>query len=312
MTTTLAGTPMPTPALIITGGCSVWPLPHTRACAETARAIVRTTLADLVPDRVDDCLVMVSELATNAWLHGLGGRELDNRHAPAAGRSELAIYRRGPEATAELVVTVFDPRSDLDSFTGRLPISPLAELPDKPPQESVPPALLDQLLRNLPDNPLPESPPGAVDDLPAQWWSGQRGLDTVRQLSGDRYGFYRTRSRLGQYPVSGKAAWFAIPIPATSLAAKPPATRFSPAEAVRSLAAQLSARGLGGMYLNDLHDRSLLSLRHVTTWSCDEVFTWADGDHKTVRAPYCDLVDVVEQIVRISEDREYATLGTRS
>ena len=106
MTTTLAGAPIPTPpAMIITGGCPVWPLPHTRACAETARSIVRTALAGLVPDRLDDCLVMASELATNAWLHGLGGRELDDRQAPIAGRSELAIYRRGPVDGAELVVT---------------------------------------------------------------------------------------------------------------------------------------------------------------------------------------------------------------
>lgn len=310
MTTTLAGTPMPTsPALIITGGCPVWPLPHTRACAEAARSIVRAALAGLVPDRLDDGLIMASELATNAWLHGLGGRELDDRRAPAAGRSELAIYRRGPVPAPELVITVFDPRTDLAIVAEAIP-NPLAELPDKPQKESLPPALLDQLLRDLPDNPLPESPPDTIADLPPQWWSGQRGLDTVRELSGGRYGFYRTRSRLGQYCVSGKAAWFAIPVPATSPAAQPPALRLSPADAVRALCAQLNARGLGRMYVNDLHDRSLLSLRGVTIWSFDGAFTWRDGGHKAVRVPYFDLVDAVEQIVRISEDHKYATLGT--
>ncbi len=311
MTTTLAGAPIPTPpAMIITGGCPVWPLPHTRACAETARSIVRTALAGLVPDRLDDCLVMASELATNAWLHGLGGRELDDRQAPVAGRSELAIYRRGPVDGAELVVTVFDPRCDLGAVTGSVPANPLAGLPDKPQKESLPPALLDQLLRDLPDNPLPESPSAAIDELPPQWWSGRRGLDTVRELSDGRYGFYRTRSRLGRYPVSGKAAWFAVPIPPTSLAASPPAIHLSPADAVRKLRAELIGRGLGGMYHNDLHGHSVLSLRHLTIWCRNGSFTWANGD-QAIRVPYFDLIDAVEQIIRINEDHAHTTLGTR-
>ncbi|MEV5704799.1 hypothetical protein [Actinoallomurus sp. NPDC052274] len=313
MMTTLPGTPMMSPsALIITGGCPVWPLPHTRSCAEAARSIVRTALADLVPDRLDDCLVMASEYATNAWLHGLGGREFDNTHAPVVGRSELAIYRRGPEDSAELVVTVFDPRSDLDAVAGAVSVPVLDQLPDKPLNESLPADVLDQLLGDLPDNPLPESPPAAVGELPPQWWSGQRGLDTVRALSGGRYGFYRTRSRLGQYRVSGKVAWFTVPISATSLAAKPPAVRLSPAEAVRALRDQLTARGLGGMYHNDLHDRSVLSLRHLTIWCGGENFSWKNGDREAVRIPYFDLADAVEAIVRISEDHEYLTLGARS
>ena len=310
--TTLPGTPMMNPsALIITGGCPVWRLPHTRACAETARSIVRTALAELVPDRLDDCLVMASECATNAWLHGLGGRELDNTHAPVAGRSELAIYRRGPEDSAELVVTVFDPRSDLDAVAGAVSVSVLTELPDKPLNESLPADVLDQLLADLPDNPLPESPPAAAGDLPPQWWSGQRGLDTVRVLSGSRYGFYRTRSRMGQYRVSGKAAWFAVPIPTTSLAAKPPTVRLSPAEAVRALRDQLTTRGLGGIYHNDLHDRSVLSLRHLTIWCSGDNFSWKDGDREAVWIPYFDLTDVIDQIIRISGVRTASTLGPR-
>ncbi|MFL6051943.1 MAG: hypothetical protein ACJ72W_03345 [Actinoallomurus sp.] len=251
---------------------------------------------------------MASELATNAWLHGLRGVELNDRNAPAAGRSELAIYRRGPETAGELVITVFDPRPDLDAVVGAIPANPLAGLPDKPLQGSLPPAVIDQLLRDLPDNPLPQSPAAVIDGLPPQRWSGRRGLDTVRALSGGRHGFYRTRSRLGAYPVSGKAAWFAIPIPGASLAAKPPAIRLSPSDAVRALRDQLTARGVGGMYHNDLHGQSVLSLRHLTVWCRDEGFTWADESPEAVRIPYFDLIDAVEEILRINEDREYVTL----
>ncbi|WP_345431702.1 hypothetical protein [Actinoallomurus vinaceus] len=254
---------------------------------------------------------MASELATNAWLHGLRGVELDDRNAPAAGRSELAIYRRGPETAGELVVTVFDPRTDLDAVVAAIPANPLAGLPDKPLQESLPPAAIDQLLRDLPDNSLPGSPAAVIDGLPPQWWSGRRGLDTVRALSDGRHGFYRTRSRLGAHPVSGKAAWFAIPIPGASLAAKPPTIHLSPFDAVRALRDQLTARGVDGIYHNDLHSESVLSLRHMTVWCRDGSFTWADGSSGAVRVAYSDLTDVVEKILRINEDREYARLQPR-
>jgi hypothetical protein len=302
------GTLMNGAAEIITGRCAVWPLPHTPECARTARSKVRAAVAELLPERLDDCLEMVSELATNAWVHGLGGDVLPGDEAPAAGRSELAIYRRGPEHRAELVVTVFDPSPDLDDIPDPAP-NVLAAKPDKPLNESPPPEVQDALLALLPDKP-PEEPLVAVADLPPQRWSGQRGLETVRGLSDGRCGFRRTRSRLGAWRVPGKTAWFSVPIPAGSLAARPPAISLSPAEAVRMLESELAARGLDGMICSDGADRSLLSLSDVTVWCGDQCFSWRSGD-QAVQLPISDFVETVEQVIALIEDRRHFFAGSR-
>jgi hypothetical protein len=234
-------------AEVLGGGCAVWALPHSRRCAETARARLRDTLAELVPERLDDCLTMASELATNAWLHGLGGKDLDDRYAPAAGRSEVAVYRRGQGAGAELVVTVFDPKPDVDTIAPE-----------------------DHLLR----------------------------------LVNGRHGFRRTRSRLGAYPVPGKAAWFAVPLSPASPAAPPPPVSLTPAQAVQALRARLEARGIGLMYSGDMGGQSVLSLRHLTVWCRAQTFEWGG----VARHPFFDLTEAVEQVIRINEDHEYALL----
>lgn len=323
MTLTLAeGIQMTSSAKIMTGQCAVWALPHTSACAEAARARVREALSTLLPsDRLDDCVLMASELGTNAFLHGLDGLSLEDRYAPDAGRSELAIYRRGPENAAEMVVTVFDPRPDLLPRTAEPISSPLAELPDKELDERLPTDIMDKLLEELPDlvlespadealdEALPESPEAAQRLLP-QRWSGKRGLDTVRELSEGRYGFYRTTSRLGARPVSGKVAWFAIPLAPDSLAASPPRTAEDPGEAMEMLRSQLEARGIKYMIHNHLDNRSVLSLPHTTVWSYAAAFTWRVDDKAPVRLAHADLVETVEQLLRINEDREYSPLRT--
>ncbi|TDC91401.1 hypothetical protein E1285_13015 [Actinomadura sp. 7K507] len=58
-------------------------------------------------DLVDDAVTMVSELATNVFVHALGGRALGSM--PTAGLPELQIYGRGQGA--EVVVRVFDSAS---------------------------------------------------------------------------------------------------------------------------------------------------------------------------------------------------------
>jgi anti-sigma regulatory factor (Ser/Thr protein kinase) len=307
MTLTLAeGAQMTSSADIISGRCAVWALPHTAACAAAARTKLREVLQVLLrPSQLDDCVTMVSELATNAFLYGLAGRKLDSRHAPDAGRSELAVYRRGHESNAELVVTVYDPRPDLDSVAEQTK-NPLAELPDKSLDERLPAHIIDHLLSQLPDEPLPESPEVA-QHLHPKLWSGRRGLDTVRELSKNNCGFYRTRSRLGARPVSGKVAWFAVELCLDSLAARPPQAIYSPAEATQALCSQLQARGMTHLIQNDLHDRSVLSLRHSTVWIDTTGYTWRTGA-EGVRHPHADLVEVVEQLVRINEDREYSPL----
>lgn len=311
MTTTLAeGTLMTSSADIITGRCAVWALPHTPACAEVARLTIHQVLRALLPAQLlNDCAVMASELATNGFVHGLGGRSLDDQHVPDSGRSELAIYRRGPEDNAELVVTVFDPRADLDAIDSPTR-NPLDELPDKPLDESLSSEVLDRLLSQLPDEPLPESlSPEVIHGLHPERWSGQRGLDTVRAMSKGHCGFYRTTSRLGREPKSGKAAWFAVPLAPGSLAASPPRIAFGPAEAVEQLSSQLGARGIDHMIHNHLHDRSLLSLRHSTVWSDTATYWWGTGT-QAMRHPHADLNEAAEQLVRIHEDREYSQLRT--
>lgn len=244
-------------AEIIGGGCAVWALPHTRQCAEAAQARLRETLPDLLPGPIDTYLAVTAELAVNAWLHGLGGKELDDRYAPAAGRSEIAIYRRGHGQAAELVVTIFDPKPDL----------------------------------------------AAVPDV------GKRGLDRVHELSAGRHGVHRTRSRMGARPVSGKVAWFAVPLPPTSPAARPPQVSADPAQAVQALRSRLEKRGLGLMYVGDIPGQSVLSLRHLTVWCRAQTFEWGTPDNM-VRHPFFDLTEAVEQVVRINEDQEYAMLSS--
>ncbi len=311
MTTTLAeDTLMTSSADIIAGRCVVWALPHTPACAEVARLTIHRVLRTLLPTPLlHDCAVMASELATNGFVHGLGGRSLDDRHAPDSGRSELAIYRRGRTTNAELVVTVFDPRADIDAIE-RPTRSPLDELPGKDLDESLPPQVLDRLLSQLPDEPLPESlSPEVIHGLHPGRWSGQRGLDTVRAMSKDRCGFYRTTSRLGREPKSGKVAWFAVPLAPATRAASPPRNAFAPAEAVEQLSSQLGARGIDHMIRNHTHGRSLLSLRHLTVWSDIATYWWGTG-HQAVRHPHNDLNEATEQLVRIHQDREYGELRT--
>lgn len=53
---------------------------------------------------MDDAVTMVSELATNAFVHALGGRPL--AIMPTAGLPEVQIYLRG--GGTEAVVRVFD------------------------------------------------------------------------------------------------------------------------------------------------------------------------------------------------------------
>ncbi|MFA1545793.1 ATP-binding protein [Actinomadura chokoriensis] len=74
-----------------------------------ARKVVRETLSALMlpEETVDDAVTMVSELATNAFTHALGGRALATM--PTVGLPEVQIYGRG--AGTEVVVRVFDSAS---------------------------------------------------------------------------------------------------------------------------------------------------------------------------------------------------------
>lgn len=312
MTLTLAeGASMTGSAEILAGRCAAWVLPHTAECAKTARVRLKDVLVALgLSAQVSDGVTMVSELATNAWLHGLRGVSLDDPHAPAAGRSELAVYRRGPEHAAELVVTVFDPRPSLAWISER-PANPLAGPAGERRDGRLSVAEIDKLLSELPDQLLPESAQAARGLGPGRW-SGLRGLATVRELSGGRCGFYRTTSRLGAGPASGKAAWFALPLNGASFAAWPPRVTYSPAGAAAALRSQLQARGVPHMIQTNGDDRSVLSLPHATVWVDSVGLRWrSDPRAADVWLSHADLPEAIERLVQINEDHAYSSTRTR-
>ena len=282
---------------ILAGRCAAWVLPHTAECARVARARLKDVLVALgLSAQVSDGVTMVSELATNAWLHGLRGVSLDDRYAPVAGRSELAVYRRGSGNAAELVVSVFDPRPSL-TWLGSQTERPLSGPADERPSA----AEIDKLLGGLPDRGLPESAEG----LGPEWWSGRRGLIAVAELSEGRCGFHRTTSRLGAGPTSGKAAWFAIPLD-DHPAARRPQTAYSPAGAAAALRSQLHARGIPHIIQANGDDRSVLSLPHATVWTDSVGFRWRDDPYlRDQWLPHADLAETVERLVQINEDHAY-------
>jgi hypothetical protein len=85
------------------GSCHAWPLPADATCAAVARQVFREAVSELglEPERLDDGILMVSELAANT-LHA--------RAAPLypSVRPELWLYLRGIGTHRELVCKVFD------------------------------------------------------------------------------------------------------------------------------------------------------------------------------------------------------------
>ncbi|MBW8484889.1 ATP-binding protein [Actinomadura parmotrematis] len=104
-------------AVIRGGGFAVWGLPGDATCAAVARERVRGTARELglAGGLARDAVTMVSELATNAFVHALG----KDVAAP-----ELYAYRRG--AAPELVVKVFDG----GGWRGEFPRAPFRPPPD--------------------------------------------------------------------------------------------------------------------------------------------------------------------------------------
>jgi hypothetical protein len=109
--------------------------------------------------------------------------------------------------------------------------------------------------------------------------------------------------------VSGKVAWFAVPLAPGSPAASPPQIVYSPAEAAKKLGSQLDARGITQIIQNDLPGRSLLSVPHSMVWTDANAYTWRNGA-QVMQHPHADLNEAVEQLVRIHQDSEYCQLRT--
>ncbi len=176
------------------GSCHAWPLPADATCATVARRVFRDAVSEvgLEPDRLDDCILMASELAAStpharaaAGTGGggdrfvsvapdMGGEPISSAgpapHTPREGAAwpgavpgcpELWLYLRGLATRRELVCKVFD------CYRG---------------------------WRH-------GSAPSAAR-VPAQSVTG-RGLQVVHELSRGRWGHHLTRARLGGWGVRG-------------------------------------------------------------------------------------------------------------
>jgi hypothetical protein len=157
--------------------------------------------------------------------------------------------------------------------------------------------------------------PGRSLRAPLDAMSG-RGLEVVHEMSGGRWGYHLTRSRLGDQPAQGKAVWFAIPAAGASQdlggasqdlgGALPGSAR----EAMAELESALAARGFDGLVRADdpAADMAVLSV-------CNGLTVWCRAGMAWLRAPgmngerwtYADLVEIVEQAVHAHETLAEAT-----
>ncbi len=284
---------------VLPGSCHVWPLPADLTCAAVARRIFRDAAAEvgLEPDRLDDCILMASELAANT-LHaravppdpGLGPIPPPARTTPANPQhasSELWLYLRGLGLRRELVCKVFD--SSRGWRHG--------------------------------------SPPTAVGP-PVHAVTG-RGLQLVHELSGGRWGHHPTRARLGGWGVRGKAVWFAAPAPlaharladvtgltaytrSADVTATRASERLSARQAARELETMLDERGFGGQLLRadqPASDLAVLSVcRGLTVWCRSGAVSLTTLEGPRGRWDYADLVEAAEQTVQRHEELDLAGL----
>lgn len=169
---------------------------------------------------------------------------------------------------------------------------------------------------------------------------GGRGLDVVAALSQGCWGVHLTRSQLGQWPVPGKATWFAIPmvhgsygqpysatkaesadagaahaLPRVEPDVPEPLVHDDPADAsqaARELVDSLGARGISRVYVrDDGYGQSVVSVRTgLTIWVRDGLFVWDIKSAGSFRHPAHDLAEVVEEVVRIHEELDAADIGT--
>src|SRR5580700_5932514 len=257
------------PAVTVSaGGCSASPLPMDASCAAAARRLFRAAATGIgLPDEtIYDGVTMASELAANS-MHARAAVQFDGvLGCPVAGAPELWLYLRRAAGQQELVCKVFDA---LPGWKNGQPPDPLSAV------------------------------------VPAEEEESGRGLCVVHALSQDRWGHHLTRARLGGWKVSGKAVWFALPVPASSAL-----DRFRPpqpgsVQAAAILERMLADRGLGHIVRADApaSGMSVLSIRRgLTVWCRSRVVSWTTGTgHREWRA-FSDLVDAAEQIVGAHEE----------
>jgi hypothetical protein len=264
------------PAVTVSaGGCSASPLPMDASCAATARQLFRAAATGIgLPDEtIYDGITMASELAANS-MHARAAVQFDGvLGCPVAGAPELWLYLRRTAGQQELVCKVFDA---LPGWKNGQPPDPLSA------------------------------------DVPAEEDESGRGLCVVHALAQGRWGHHPTRARLGGWKVSGKAVWFAQPVPpGTAL------DRFRRAlpgslQAAAILERMLADRGLGHIVRADApaSGMSVLSIRRgLTVWVRSRVVSWTSRTGGREWREFSDLVDAAEQIVCAHEELVSADAG---
>ncbi|GAA2120783.1 ATP-binding protein [Actinomadura alba] len=140
-----------------------------------------------------------------------------------------------------------------------------------------------------------------------------RGTRIVEALS-RRWGWHLTRSRLATQPICGKVAWFYVSMDGR----REQAPRLPVRQAAQALLAELASRGITRLQCHHSTGHSLVALPGLTVWAEQPgIFRWHDptghpGEY--IHTPITDLVDVVEEAVRIHEYAaavEAAKAGTR-
>lgn len=143
---------------------------------------------------------------------------------------------------------------------------------------------------------------------------GGRGFEVVSALMeeyGGQWGMHRTRSRLGGFPVPGKAVFLTVPIPpgcpAGALRPLPKPGR----QVAEEVYALLAARGMGRMQGSAGHGMAVICVRAgVHVWVLGESISYRLPGHGGVRHVLSDGVEVVEQIVRHCADLDAECPGS--
>jgi hypothetical protein len=132
------------------------------------------------------------------------------------------------------------------------------------------------------------------------------GLQIVAGLSGGRWGHHLSRSRLGSWPVPGKAVWFAQPLPPGRVPARLQRARPLPCQVSRRLEEMLAERGLGETLLRAGEAGtgiSVLSVRRgLNVWCLPGAIMWRTGAGGYEQRPLTDLEDTAESLVSLCEE----------
>ena len=156
-----------------------------------------------------------------------------------------------------------------------------------------------------------DAPPDPAVAVPVDAVSG-RGLHVIDGLSQGRWGHHLTRARLGSWKASGKAVWFAVPVPASNALDRFRGPQPGSVQAAGILERMLAERGIDHIVRADApaSGMSVLSIRRgLTVWCRSRVVSWTGGaGHREWRA-FSDLVEAGEQIVCAYEELGSADAG---